>query len=264
MNRSLTCLVAFGLFAVGLFLGRDLLAPRPAQGQAVHKGDDGKEEKHVLTTAGTAAVRVKPDSARLFLRVDTQAPDILAARAQNNKHVKKVMDALKGLQVPSLKMKSDNITVSEVLERQPAADQLARVIGYRVSHHFTTLVENEDPAKLSEYAGKLLDTALSNGANSLQQVMIFRKDMTTFRRETLTKAVEDALANARALAAGANKTVQQATTIVGEPQYYYLGGHTRLQNSIQQVPVGGEGGDGTPVMAGELEITCRVNLTCWF
>jgi uncharacterized protein YggE len=264
MNRFLTFLVALGVFAAGLFLGRDLLAPRSAQGQALSKGDDGKEDKHVLTTAGTASVRVKPDSARVFLRVDTQAADILTARALNNKHVKKVMDALKGLQIPNLKMKSDNITVSEVFERRPADDQLARVIGYRVSHHFTTLVENEDPAKLSEYAGRLLDTALSSGANSLQQVMIFRKDMTSARREALTKAVENALANARALAAGANKTVIAATTITDEPRYFYLGGNTRLQNTIQVAPGGGADGDGTPVMAGELEIACRVNLTCRF
>jgi uncharacterized protein YggE len=262
MNRSLTILAALAVFAVGLLLGRDFLAPGAAQGQAARKADDAKEDKHVLTTAGTASVRVKPDSARVFLRVDTQAPDILTARAQNNKHVKKVMDALKGLQIPNLKMKSDNITVSEVFERRPADDQLPRIIGYRVSHHFTTLVENEDPAKLSEFAGRVLDTALTNGANSLQQVMIFRKDMTAVRREALTKAVEDALANARALAAGANKTIQETTAITGEPQYYYPASNVRLQNTIQVAP--GAGDEGTPVMAGELEITCRVNLTCRF
>jgi uncharacterized protein YggE len=48
------------------------------------------------------------------------------------------------------------------------------VIGYTVSHQFTTLVENDDVAKLSEYAGRVLDTALANGANSLQQVLIFQ------------------------------------------------------------------------------------------
>jgi hypothetical protein len=51
---------------------------------------------------------------------------------------------------------------------------------------------------------------------------------------------------------------------VDEPQYHYFGGNNRLQNSIQPVQTAGPDGDSTPLMAGELEITCRVNLTCRF
>jgi hypothetical protein len=267
---------ALGLIALGLFLGRDLLAPRPALGQTVVAEESiaagawsgakrakgpREEDKHILTTAGTGAVRFKPDSARVFLRVDSQAPTIQSARAQNNKDVKQVIDALKGLQIPNLKMKSDNITVTQVFERRdsPITDRLPKVLGYVVHYHFTALVENEDPAKLSEYAGQVLDTALAHGANNLQQVLIFRKDQTAFRRQALTRAVEDALANARALAAGAHQTIQATTAISGEPQYVYFNYNTRLQNSIQQAVPEGEN---TPVMAGELEISCRVSLTC--
>jgi uncharacterized protein YggE len=260
MNRSALLLSAAALVVVGLVLGRDLLAPRPALGQAA-KGGDVKEEKRVLTTSGKASVRYKPDSARVFLRVDSQAPDITQARALNNRALKAVMDALKGLKFPNLRMKSDNVTVSQVFERRPNEERLARVIGITVSHHFTVLVENEDPIRLSEYAGRVLDTALENGANNLQQIMIFRKDQTTFRRQALTKAVEDALANARALAAGANANILEPTAINGEPVYHYFGGNTRLQNAVQVMPEGIPA-DATPVMAGELEITCQVNLTC--
>jgi len=259
MNRTSTILGALVLLGVGLFLGRDMLAPRPVLGQAA-KEADLKEDKHILTTAGTGVVRIKPDSARVFLRVDSQAPTIQSARGQNNKDVKTVIDALKALKIPNLKMKSDNITVSQVFERQtsPLTDRLPKILGYTVSYHFTALVENDEPAKLNEYAGQVLDTALANGANNLQQVLIFRKDQTAARRQALTRAVEDALANARALAAGANKTIQDTTVISGEPQYYFPSGNIRLQNSIQMAP----DGDATTVMAGELEITCRVNLTC--
>src|SRR5436309_15922202 len=138
MNRAVMTRAALGVFAVGLFLGRDLLAPRPAHGQAARAEADAKEEKRVLSTTGTGSVRFKPDSARAFLRVDTQAPDIAAARAQNNQHVQKVMTALKALGIPDLKTKSDNITVTEVFERHRGSDQpdkLPRVIGYKVSHH---------------------------------------------------------------------------------------------------------------------------------
>jgi uncharacterized protein YggE len=154
MNRSSVLLVALGVFAVGLLLGRDLLAGRASGDKtlkAESEGVKGKAEKHVLTTAGSGSVRFKPDSARVFLRVDSQAPDIATARAQNNQNVKKVMDALRALKIPNLKMKSDNITVAQVFERRPAEDRLARVIGYTVSHHFTTLVLKQ--ARIPRFPG---------------------------------------------------------------------------------------------------------------
>jgi uncharacterized protein YggE len=261
MNRLSLALAALGLVAVGLFLGRDALAPQQALGQA-DKAKKVDEEKRFLTTAGTASVTFKPDSARVFLRVDSEASDIAAARALNNKSVRKVMDTLKALQIPDLKMKSDNITVTQVFEPHPPNDRLPKVIGYRISYHFTALVENEEPAKLSEYSGKILDTALANGANNLDQILIFRKNQEQFRREALTKAVETALANARALAAGANKNVVEVTAISGQPEYRYFGGNVRLQNTLQvAIPQAGDDSS-TPVMAGNLVITCNVNVTC--
>jgi uncharacterized protein YggE len=262
MKSYSAILAALALLVTALFLVRDYITPRPALAQATAEADRDKD-KHVLTTAGTGVVRFRPDSARVFLRVDSQASTIQDARSHNNKDVQKVIGALKSLKIPNLKMKSDNITVTEVFERQtPNTERLPKVIGYKVSYYFTTLVEETDTSKLNDYAGQVLDTALANGANNLQQVLVFRKDQTEFRRQALTKAVEDALANAHALAAGAKKVVLDTTTISGEPQYVYFDNNTRLQNTIVQAPVGGTGEESTPVMAGELQITCHVNISC--
>lgn len=257
-------LAVLAVLVAAVFLARDYLAPRAALAQTTAEaGHDKDKDKHVLTTAGAGIVRFKPDSARVFLRVDSQAPNILDARSHNSKDVQKVIGALNSLKIPNLKVKSDNITVTEVFEREPKrAEQLPKIIGYKVSYHFTALVEEADTSKLNEYAGQVLDTALANGANNLQQVVVFRKDQTEFRRQALTRAVEDALANARALAAGANKAILDTTTISGEPQYVYFDNNTRLQNSIMPAPVGGTEEGSTPVMAGILQVTCHVNISC--
>jgi uncharacterized protein YggE len=264
MRRTWAVFAVLAFLALSFVLARDfVLAARQARAEAVAEaGKDKDKDKHILTTSGTGVVHFRPDSARVFLRVDSQAPTITETRGHNNKDVQKVLAGLKALKIPDLKMKSDNITVTEVFERAtPVADRLPKVLGYRVSYYFTALVENEDPAKLGEYAAQVLDTALANGANNLQQVLIFRKDQTDFRRQALTRAVEDALANARALAAGASKTIQDTTVISGEPRYVYFDNNTRLQNTLQSAGGGGEG-ESTAVMAGELEVTCRVNITC--
>jgi uncharacterized protein len=261
--KSYSPILAVLAVVVGaLFLGRDYLAPRPALAQVTAEVERDKD-KHVLTTAGTGIIRFKPDSARVFLRVDSQAPTILDARSHNSKDVQKVIGALNSLKISSLKMKSDNITVTQVFERERSADpdHLPKILGYKVSYHFTALVENEDASKLSEYAGQVLDTALANGANNLQQIQIFRKDQTEFRRQALTRAVEDALANARALAAGAKREILDTTMISGEPRYVYFD-NTNMQNSMVQAPAGAGEGETTPVMAGDLQVTCHVNITC--
>ncbi len=262
MKSYSAILAVLVLLVASLFLVRDYLTPRPALAQAAVETDRDKD-KHILTTAGTGMVRFRPDSARVFLRIESQAATIQDARSHNNKDVQKVIGALKSLKLPSLKMKSDNITVTEVFEPQTSTitDRLPKILGYKVSYHFTALVEEEDVAKLNEYAGQVLDTALANGANNLQQVVLFRKDQTEFRRQALTKAVEDALANARALATGAKRAVLDTLTISGEPRFAYFD-NINLQNTMVQARGGVSEGEGTPVMAGELQITCHVNISC--
>ena len=102
--------------------------------------------------------------------------------------------------------------------RETREDKLPHTVGFRITSTFTVLVQLDDPEKLGAAASKVLDCALENGANNLDQVMIFRKDVNAVRRQALTRAVEDALANARALASGANKTVLEATAIAGKKE----------------------------------------------
>src|SRR5262249_14192682 len=113
-------------------------------------------------------------------------------------------------------------------------------------------------------AGRVLDAALESGANSVQQIAFLSKEgMTQARRKALTQAVEDGLANARALAAGAKKDQVEVAAIDGEPLYREraYGASNRMVQSVNVgVPEGG-GGDAALVV-GDLEVTCHVNLTC--
>lgn len=258
MNRSNNVIIlAAAVLVAGALLwrGQPLPGPAQAQGVAADKGD--KEDKRTLSTSGTGSIRVKPDSARVFFRVETIAPDIKSARDENAKKVKRVQNALGLLKIGDLKMKSDNVQVT-IVQDTHSPHVLPKILGYRITHSFTALVTNEDPAKLSAEASQVVDTALDAGANAIEQVVIFKREMTDVRREALTKAVEDAMANARALAAGAKKTIQEPITINGEPRFYAPPQNFRVQNAAFQ---GGDEGP-TPLVAGELEVTCTVNVTC--
>ncbi|HEV3079172.1 MAG TPA: SIMPL domain-containing protein [Gemmataceae bacterium] len=242
----------------GMAIATLLLAVLWLHGQARPVAADAdKKDKRTISTSGSATIKVKPDSARLFFSVQTIAKTVKSAREENSAKAKTVLDALKALHIPDLKMKTANVNV-ELLQAQHNQATLPEILGYHVTNSFTVLVQNGDAVKLSADASRILDTVLENGANQIQQIVFFKQNETAIRREALTKAVQEALANARALAAGGNVDLKETITIDGQPEYYYGG---RMQMQTNAAFVGGGDGE-TPIVAGDLEITCRVGVTC--
>jgi uncharacterized protein YggE len=247
----------------GLTLGLLLVAGYFLHGQTTVVGPAAAEKKseRKITTSGMATVRVKPDAARLFFSVDTIAATIKQARADSAQQVKKVLEALKALQIPDLKMKTSDVNV-QLIQRQSDNEKLPQIIGYRITNSFTVLITGNDAQKLGQTAAHVLDAALDAGVNGVQQIVIFKQDTNEAKRQALTRAVEEAVANARALAAGANAAIRDTIEISGQPQYYF-GSRSQLANMVQiQAPAGD--GEETPVLAGEVEVTCSVSVTCTY
>jgi len=256
MNRS----VLAGELAGGILLSGLLLL----QGHKVASAPDAvaqaKKELHTLRTAGTGTVRLKPDAARVFLGVQTQAVEVKEARVENNNRVRKIQEALSALKILNLKTKTSDFLV-EIIHNRVEGNQLQPIVGYRISTLFTVLVQNDDPIKLGALASRVLDTALENGANEVQQITFLSMEgMTKARRKALTQAVEDALANASALVAGAKKDSVEVITIEGEPMYRDRGGISTANIVLPQR--GGQ--DEAVLVVGDLEVTCSVNVTCTY
>jgi uncharacterized protein len=242
------------LLTVGLVM---IAATMLRGGRAMAQAPGTRREPRTISTSGSATVRVRPDSGRVFFGVETIAPTVRAARAENSAKVAQVMRTLGGLGIPDLKMKSSNVRVDLVQSSRGGAE-LPRILGYRVTHTFTVLVKESDPEKLSALTSRIVDSALENGANMIEQVVFFREDDTTARRQALSQAVEDGLANARALASGAHAEVVGTVNIDGQPEYYAPSVQMAQTNTI--FPAEGS----APLVAGDLEITCRVRVTCAF
>jgi uncharacterized protein YggE len=231
------------------------------QSQAQAGGKDKKEtDKRLLTTNGTATVRVKPDSARVFFTVETYSGQLREARTENAQKTRKILEAIKALKIANLKTKSDNVIVDLVRSQDRTPTTLPKLLGYHITNSFTVLVENEDAVKLGDFAAQILDAALENGVTGVSRVMFFKKDEQALRREALTKAVETAMTNARALARGADEKILESVSINDEPRYFFRGDGLSNTINVQDLNVGGAGG--TPLVPGALEITCTVNVTC--
>lgn len=259
MNRAAATLgVVFGAVALGLIVWRGAPALEGQAGAQQPGGEKAAPVKRTLNAEGTATVRVKADRGRVFLSVQTTAATVKEARAENAAHVKKVMTAIQALKLPDLKMTSTDIHLNAVHETKK--DETPRLVGYRVTHWFTALVRDDDPAKLGAAAARVVDVAMENSVTSLQKVVFFKEDLTGPRREALTKATEDAVASARALAAGAGRTLADVVVIQESADHY-----PRASNSqVQVVPTLLAEGSATPLIAGELEVSCSVRVTCTY
>jgi uncharacterized protein YggE len=222
---------------------------------------EAKREQRTISTSGSSTMKIKPDAARVFFGVQTIAKTVKAAREENSTKCKKVVDALKSLRIPDLKMKTSAINVELVYSQSRDLTQLPEVLGYRVTNSFSALVTDSDSTRLSANASRVLDTALESGANFVQQIVAFKQDEAEIKRQGMTSAVEDALANARAIADGAKVKILGTFSLNGQPEYTYGPGQCGLSNTLV---VGGTAAGETPVIVGDLEITVRVNVTCTY
>src|SRR5262249_32788051 len=131
--------------------------------------------------------------------VVTKAKTVVAAREENARVVAQVQTALLALKLADLKSKTQDSSVSITYDNYDKT----RVVGYEVRQSFSVLVKESDPEKLGATAARILDVSLQHGVNSGGNIEFFKADDAEMKRESMTKAVEDGIANARAYAAGA-------------------------------------------------------------
>jgi uncharacterized protein YggE len=223
----------------------------PAQ-QVEPKAELTKGER-TISAIGQATVIGKPDSARVYFGVITKAETVAAARAENLRIIGRVQKALLALKLPDLKTGTRESRVSINYEDR----QETKVAGYTVQQSFTVLINDSDPVSLGKTATRILDAGLQNGVNSEGHVEFFNADDSELRRQAMTKAVEDGLANARAYAAGAKVKITGVVDISGQDGYFGGGGHG-FQGG------GGFGGSGgqPSFAAGVWKVPSRVRVVC--
>jgi hypothetical protein len=229
--------------------------PSPALAQPA----DAKKDQRTIHASGTSSVRVAPDSARLYFTISTNGTTVKAARMDNDEAMKKTKAALMALNIKDLKMKTVDVNVRTVEERPDKLLSLPKVIGYSVVHQFTVLVENDNAEELSTQANKVLDAALESGVNGFNHMQLFRKKTTELELTAKTKAVENAMENAKALAKGIPVENLEIIEVKesSNPYSYYYG----MQNAIAQNAAPRDG-DSDTLTLGVIEVKKTVTIVC--
>ncbi|HEY7734112.1 MAG TPA: SIMPL domain-containing protein [Nitrososphaera sp.] len=218
-NRRKLALVA-GLLAIGLvgatITGGQMLSaaaqnstdPMPVDigcptGAEVCEDQIEDAVKSVVTTSGTATVKVDPDKVTVTIGVDTDGLTAAEAASKNAELMDKVIAALKALGITDDQISTNWYSVYptyeyrsppciEIYPQPPDCAPKNEITGYRASNSLSvTLDADED-------VGKVIDAAVAAGANNVSGAYFFVSDER--QQEIRDSLIEKAINNARSRA----------------------------------------------------------------
>ncbi len=156
----------------------------------------GLADEKGVTVQGSASVKATPDYAVLSLGVVSEAKSAKAALAKNNKDMSAVFDSLKTLGIDKKDYSSRGFNLSSVYDYPEKGP--AKLTGYRVSNGISVRVKKLDDL------GTIIDTLVSEGANSVSGVEYCVSDLDDKLDEARTAAVANAKKKAELLLKGAD------------------------------------------------------------
>ena len=208
-------------------------------------------QPRTLVVSGNGTVSLTPDIAYIYIGVHTDDPDLSSGVSRNNTQAQTLVDALKKAGIDGKDIQTSNFSVyTNGNQNYDKATGQPTNAGVYYSVDNTVYVTMRDLSKL----GKILDTAVSSGANSINSISFDVADKTA----AMVDARQKAMTNASSLAAELAKT---AGVKLGEIQNVSY-------SDTSPSPYYGMGGGGAaepnasvPIQAGQTQISVTVSVT---
>ncbi|MGA2489955.1 MAG: SIMPL domain-containing protein [Anaerolineales bacterium] len=203
-----------------------------------------------MSVSGNGMVSLSPDVAYIYIGVHTDDADLANAVSKNNIQAQALVDALKNAGIDGKDIQTSNFSVYTNNNNgvDKTSGQVVANGNYSVDN--TVYVTMRDLSKI----GKILNTAVSSGANSINSISFDVADKTT----AMAQARQKAMANASSLA---TELAKMAGVKLGEIQNV-----TYSDNS--SYPYYGMGGGGAsapnasvPIQPGQTQISVSVSVT---
>ena len=232
------------IFIIGtLLIGAVLLS---ACGLMEAQGVSPTSERYIRVS-GSGEVAVVPDIAYINIGVHSEAEDVSSALEANNTQATELTEALKAEGIEAKDIQTTNFNVYP----QTRYDNMGQPVGTSYVVDNTVYITVRDLTKL----GKLLDSAISAGANNIYGISFDIADKETVLAQARELAIKDAEAKAQSVAEVAGVTLGQILSIdVSTPTYnqpyfgYGMGGGaSRVETSV-------------PVSAGQIVVSYTATL----
>lgn len=191
MGRKETAVAV--LLAVWLLAGNPAgSAPASAQAPAPPTIPAPPGLAHTVVVIGQGAVEAAPDQALITVGAQVTRASAQEAQALANTVMNRVVQQIVALGIPRERLQT--IEISLLPQHQPNSDQIS---GYSAVQRIRATVDDLN------LVGKVLDAAVSAGANLVDGVSFALRDPASTRARALAAAIQDARATANALAGAA-------------------------------------------------------------
>lgn len=238
MKTKITWLMA------GLLL---LLALTACTTPVVTGASEKAPQTRQLTASGVGEVYLTPDVAYVNIGVHTQSENVADALKENNDQAQTIAKALEELGVDKKDIQTSAFNVYPMPQYNPATGEVTTTL-YAVDN--TVYVTVRDLQSL----GKLLDTVVRSGANSINGIQFDVVDKSAALTEARQKAIDNARATAQELAQAAGVQLGDLLNLS-----VYSGGPI----PVYEKGFGGAGAPAAqvPVASGQLVISVNADLT---
>lgn len=224
----------------------------------VSPGTDEAQCPRSVTTTGEAEVRVAPDEVVLTLGVQTWDKVLEAAKAENDRIVRRALDAAVEAGVEPKHIQTEYISIEP---RYRDSYEAQDFIGFFVRK--TVVVSLSDLARFEELLTKVLDA----GVNYVHGIEFRTTELRKHRDEARDLAIQAAKEKAQALAAklgqqvGAPLSIQEVASDwrSGYGWWWGLWGSAMSQNVVQNAGGSASGSDST-LAPGQISVTARVTV----
>ncbi|HEY3415733.1 MAG TPA: SIMPL domain-containing protein [Armatimonadota bacterium] len=196
--------------------------------------------RRTISVTGTATQMVQPDVGIVVLAVQTQADTVAPAVNENNRTSTRVMDAIHGLNIPQLTMRTLGFEVTPMYETLPPnrpVPQTPRIVGYQVTNRIEVRLVNKQTPQLSTAISRVLDAALTAGANRVDSITFDLADPQSAMLSVLAQATKNARATAMTLATAAGVQLGPLETLSSVPSYYQPLQAQRAAVAATSVPI---------------------------
>lgn len=210
---------------------------------------EGSQSVRTMSVSGRGTVELSPDIARVNIGIRSQSPDVAQALKENTANAEAIIQKLLDLGVEQNDIQTRNFNVYPQQNQQPGPEG-------EVEETQTFVVENTVSVTVRDLdsLGEILSTAVQEGANTIHGVTFDVEDRETAVEEARGLAIENAKAQAEAIAETAGVVLGPVHSIrINE------GSPTPVARAVEMEAA--QGGGAVPISGGQLTIRVTANLT---
>ncbi|MEI7474405.1 MAG: SIMPL domain-containing protein [bacterium] len=207
------------------------------------------DNRAFVNVQGTAKENYPPDTANITFAIEVNSKDVKQATQKNAQASEKVINAVKKYidTTKGEKIKTSNYNVTPSYDYNKNSNRNT-ITGYTVTNQITVT------SKRIKNAGEIIDTAIENGANRVDNLSFSLEDDQNFATALIKKATIEAYSNAQATAEALGykvNGVKDITVSTSRQQPY-------ASNIYFEAKKASVAGYSTPIEAGDTTVNALV------